>query len=228
MALQTQASPCSPLSIQVDILGCQLDVKSAAQKEPNTLRTELIKALRYVTLSASDLALIELQETFRVSLGRPRIKTPDRLASVVHACRRRTIDEHLWESQIWRQGGILLVNAISSAISNVSLDESQTADILRLVQLKSLGGQPAVTAFHLMGCPENLENGTQLGEKFFAYGGTLALAASAVAISDDAKVMPLLEKLPESHSTSVSVKRTSTNTEESHWARTPETEISKV
>jgi hypothetical protein len=51
-----------------------------------------------------------------------------------------------------------------------------------------------------MGCPVNLENGTQLEEKFFRYGGTLALAASAVAISDDAKVMPLLEQLPEGHS----------------------------
>jgi hypothetical protein len=95
MALQTQSSPCSPLSLQVDILGCQLDVKSAAQKEPDTLRTELIKALRYVILSASDLALIELQETFCVSLSRPRIKTPNRLASVVHAYRQRTIDKHL-------------------------------------------------------------------------------------------------------------------------------------
>lgn len=51
-----------------------------------------------------------------------------------------------------------------------------------------------------MGCPENLENGTQLGEKFFPYGGTLTLAASAVAMSDGAKIMPLLEKLPECHS----------------------------
>lgn len=72
---------------------------------------------------------------YKNSVGRPRIKTPDRLASVVHACRRRTIDEHLWESQIWRRGDTLLVNAISSAISNVSLDESQPADILRLFQL---------------------------------------------------------------------------------------------
>ncbi|KPA37140.1 pectin degradation protein [Fusarium langsethiae] len=195
MATQVPFSGATPVNLTVTVGGSQLDVKSASEKQPETLRKELIRALGFVTLSSSDFTLIELQEKFRIHLGRPRSKTPDRLAAVTYSCRNNTFHEALWETQIWRHGGRQLVDAVYNAISSTSLDGNRPSDTVRVLQLLEVGGQPSVTAFHLMDCPTSREDFEKTKDKFFAYGGTFALAACAVAISDDVKVLALLERL---------------------------------
>lgn len=72
MASQEQSSDSPHAFLTVTVDGVQLDIKAASEKQPENIQAELIRALRFVKLSPSDLALIQLQETFRVSLGRPR------------------------------------------------------------------------------------------------------------------------------------------------------------
>ncbi|RKK88791.1 hypothetical protein BFJ68_g16856 [Fusarium oxysporum] len=198
MATQAQSSSSCSTVLTVIVEGTQLDIRAASREQPDALRTALIKALGLVKLSPSDFTLLQLQEKFRVSLEGARSKTPDRLSAVVYSCKRGTIQETLWEAQVWRHGGTQLVDAVHSAIGSVSLDGKQSSDTMAL-HLLEVGGQPAVTAFHLMNCPANLEEFGKVKDKFFAYGGTFALAACAVAISDNAQVMALLERLPPNH-----------------------------
>ncbi|KAH7201195.1 hypothetical protein DER44DRAFT_869576 [Fusarium oxysporum] len=198
MATQAQSSSSCSAVLTVTVEGTQLDIRAASREQPDALRTALIKALGLVQLSPSDLTLLQLQEKFRVTLEGARSKTPDRLSAVVYSCKRGTMQETLWEAQVWRYGGTQLVNAVHSAIGSVSLHGKQSSDTMALHLLK-VGGQPAVTAFHLMNCPANLEEFGKVKDKFFAYGGTFALAACAVSISDNVQVMALLERLPPNH-----------------------------
>ncbi|KAF5972064.1 pectin degradation protein [Fusarium bulbicola] len=198
MATQAQSSSSCSAVLTVAVEGTQLDIRAASREQPDALRTALITALGLVKLSPSDLTLIQLQERFRASLEGARSKTPDRLSAVVYSCKRGTIQETLWEAQVWRYGGTQLVDAVHSAIGRVSLDGKRSSDTMAL-HLLEVGGQPAATAFHLMNCPANLEEFGKVKDKFFAYGGTFALAACAVAISDNAQVMALLERLPPNH-----------------------------
>ncbi|CAF3557353.1 unnamed protein product [Fusarium graminearum] len=195
MTIQVPFSGVTPVNLTIIVGDSQLDVKSASEEQPETLRKELIRALSFVALSPSDFSLIELQEKFHVYLGHPRSKTPDRLAAVAYSCRKNAFPEMLWETQIWRHGGRQLVDAIHNAISSTSLDGNRPSDTMRVLQLLEIGGQPSVTAFHLMDCPASREDFDKAKDKFFAYGGTFALAACAVAISDDVKVLALLERL---------------------------------
>ncbi|KAG5787514.1 hypothetical protein H9Q69_013415 [Fusarium xylarioides] len=192
MATQAQSSSSCSAALTVTVEGTPLDIRAASREQPDALRTALIKALRLVQLSPSDLILIQLQERFRVSLEGARSKTPDRLSSVVDSCKRNITEKTLWEAQLWHYGGAQLVDAVQSAIGKVSLDGKQSSDTMAL-------HQPAVTAFYLMNCPANLDDFEKVKDKFFAYGGTFALAASAVAVSDNAQVMALLERLPPNH-----------------------------
>jgi hypothetical protein len=198
MATQAQSSHSFSVALTVTVEGTQLDIRAASREQPDALRTALIKALGLVKLSPSDFTLLQLQEKFRVSLEGARSKTPDRLSAVVYSCKRGTIQDTLWEAQVWHHGGTQLVDAVHNAISSVSLDGKQSSDSVAL-HLLEVGGQPAVTAFHLMNCPANLEEFGKVKDKFFAYGGTFALAACAVAISDNIQVMALLEGLPPNH-----------------------------
>ncbi|KAF5963054.1 pectin degradation [Fusarium coicis] len=197
MATQAQSSNSCSAALTVTVEGTPLDIRAASREQPDALRTALIKALGLVQLSPSDLILIQLQERFRVSLGGARSKTPDRLSSVVYSCKRNITEETLWEAQLWHYGGAQLVDAVQSAIGKVSLDGKQSSDTM--APYLEVGGQPAVTAFYLMNCPANLDDFEKVKDKFFAYGGTFALAACAVAISDNAQVMALLERLPPNH-----------------------------
>ncbi|RMI98421.1 hypothetical protein CDV36_016136 [Fusarium kuroshium] len=194
MATQAQFSNSISVVLSVTVEGTQLDIRTASREQPDALRATLIKALGLVKLSPSDFTLIQLQEKFRVSLESVRLKSPDRLASVAYSCNRGTFLETLWEAQIWHHGGTRLVGAVHSAISSVSLDGKQSPDTMAL-RLLEVGGQPAVTAFHLMNCPASLEDFGKVKDKFFAYGGTFALAACSVAIFDNVQVMALLEGL---------------------------------
>ncbi|KAK0615134.1 hypothetical protein B0T17DRAFT_510932 [Bombardia bombarda] len=203
MATQVPSSSSSSVVITVTVEGAQLDIKAASEEQPQALRTELIKALRFIALSPPDLALIHLQEKFRVSLNGARSKTPDRLAAVVYSCRKATFDETLWEAQAWYHGGRQLVNTIYNIISSIPIDSKQSSDTTKTLQLLKAGGQPTVTAFHLMNCPASLEHFEKVRDKFITYGGTLALAACAVAISNDIKVKALLERLLPSHWTAL-------------------------
>ncbi|KAI8686589.1 hypothetical protein NCS55_00335900 [Fusarium keratoplasticum] len=198
MATQAQSSNSFSVVLTVTVEHTQLNIRAASREQPDALRTALIRALGLITLSPSDFALLQLQEKFRVSLEGARLKTPDRLAAVVYSCNRGTFQETLWEAQVWRHGGKHLVDAVHSAISRVSPDDKQSSDTVAL-HLLEVGEQPAVTAFHLMNCPASLEDFGKVKDKFFAYGGTFALAACAVAISDDIQVMASLESLSPDH-----------------------------
>ncbi|KAF5689151.1 pectin degradation [Fusarium denticulatum] len=198
MATQAQSSSSCSAILTVTVEGSQLDTRAASKEHPDALRTTLITALGLVKLSPSDLTLIRLQEIFRASLESARSKSPHRLSAVVYSCKRGTLEETLWEAQVWRCGGMQLVDAVSSAIGRVSLDGKRSPDSM-VLHLSEAGGQPAVTAFHLMNCPANLEEFGRLKGKFFAYGATFALTACAVAISDNVQVIALLETLPLDH-----------------------------
>lgn len=91
------------------------------------------------------------------------------------------------------------MNSIHRAISCVPVDGKQSSNLSRLLRLQELGGQSTVTAYHLINCPTSQEDFDRAEKLFFAYSGTLALAACAVAIADNARVMGLLGGLPECH-----------------------------
>ncbi|KAF5230808.1 hypothetical protein FANTH_13701 [Fusarium anthophilum] len=198
MATQAQSSSSCSAVLTVTVEGTQLDIRAASKEQPDALRTALITALGLVKLSPSDLILIQLQERFRVSLEGARAKTPDRLSAVVYSRKQGTIQETLWEAQVWHYGGMQLVDAVHSAIGRVYLDGKRFSNTM-VLHLSEVWGQPAVTPFHLMNCPANLEEFGKVKDKFFAYGATFALAACAVAMSDNAQVMALLETLPPDH-----------------------------
>ncbi|KAJ9130690.1 hypothetical protein NKR23_g12087 [Pleurostoma richardsiae] len=177
------------------IAGERLDIKTASEREPKALRAEFVKGLSFISLSDSDIDLIILIHKFRASLKSARKKTPDYLSSAVAGCREGKLDETTWETRIYRHAATHITNAIRTALRDVPMDGDSASDTKREAGVLRHGGPQAVTAF---GIVEDLVKAGDIGRaeaQMSEYGGTQALAACAVAATDDPKVTSLLETL---------------------------------